>query len=85
MQTKLEKAERERAESHLKAQEASSRAEKADERAVTFEQETVQARKDKEAAIKEASELRGRAEALDAQNKDLLARLSDKTDKPKNR
>jgi hypothetical protein len=61
------------------------RAEKADERAVKSEQETAQARKDKEAAIKEAAELRGKADALDAQNKDLLARLSDKTDKSKNR
>lgn len=85
VQTKLEKAERERAESHLKAQEASGRAEKADERALKSEQETAQARKDKEAAIKEAAELRGKATALDAQNQDLLARLSDKTDKPKNR
>lgn len=85
VQTKLEKAERERAESHLKAQEASSRAEKADERALKSEQETAQARKDKEAAIKEAAELRGKATALDAQNQDLLARLSDKTEKPKNR
>lgn len=85
MQTKLEKAERERAESLLKAQEASGRADKADERALKSEQETAQARKDKEAAIKEAAELRGKSDALDAQNKDLLARLSDKTDKPKNR
>lgn len=85
IQTKLEKAERERAEAVLKAQEASGRADKADERALKSEQETAQARKDKEAAIKEAAELRGKADALDAQNKDLLARLSDKTDKPKNR
>jgi chromosome segregation ATPase len=85
LQTKLEKAERERAESQLKAQEAAGRADKADERALKSEQETAQARKDKEAAIKEAAELRGKANALDAQNKDLLARLSDKTDEPKKR
>lgn len=85
MQTKLEKAERERAESHLKAQEAASRADKAEEQALKSEQETAQARKDKEAAIKEAAELRGKANALDVQNKDLLARLSDKTDEPKKR
>ncbi len=85
MQTKLEKAERERAESQLKAQEAAGRADKADERALKSEQETAQARKDKEAAIKEAAELRGKANALDVQNKDLLARLSDKTDEPKKR
>jgi chromosome segregation ATPase len=85
LQTKLEKAERERAESQLKAQEASGRADKAEERALKSEQETAQARKDKEAAIKEAAELRGKANALDIQNKDLLARLSEKTDEPKKR
>lgn len=85
VQTKLEKAERERAESQLKAQEAAGRADKAEERALKSEQETAQARKDKEAAIKEAAELRGKANALDVQNKDLLARLSDKTDEPKKR
>lgn len=46
------------------------------------QEEIEQARKDKEAAIKEAAELRGQIVALDAQNKDLLSRLSDK---PKNR
>jgi chromosome segregation ATPase len=85
VQSKLEKAERERAESQLKAQEAAGRADKAEERALKSEQETAQARKDKEAAIKEAAELRGKASALDVQNKDLLARLSDKTDEPKKR
>jgi chromosome segregation ATPase len=85
VQTKLEKAERERAESQIKAQEAAGRADKAEERALKSEQETAQARKDKEAAIKEAAELRGKANALDVQNKDLLARLSDKTDEPKKR
>ncbi len=85
VQTKLEKAERERAESQLKAQEAAGRADKAEEQALKSEQETAQARKDKETAIKEAAELRGKANALDAQNKDLLARLSDKTDEPKKR
>lgn len=85
VQTKLEKAERERAESQLKAQEAAGRADKAEERALKSEQETAQARTDKEAAIKEAAELRGKANALDVQNKDLLARLSDKTDEPKKR
>jgi chromosome segregation ATPase len=85
LQTKLEKAERERAESQLKAQEAAGRADKAEERAVKSEQETAQARKDKEAAIKEAAELRGKADAMGVQNKDLLARLSDKTDEPKKR
>ena len=85
VQTKLEKAEREQAESQLKAQEAAGRADKAEERALKSEQETALARKDKEAAIKEAAELRGKANALDAQNKDLLARLSDKTDEPKKR
>ena len=85
LQTKLEKAERERAESQLKAQEAAGRADKAEERALKSEQETAQARKDKEAAIKEAAELRGKADALGVQNKDLLARLSDKTDEPKKR
>lgn len=84
-QTKLEKAERERAESHLKAQEAVGRAEKADERAVKSEQETAQARKDKEAAIKEASELRGKAEAIQAQNTELISRLSDREDSDKSK
>lgn len=76
-QSKLEKAERERAEAQLKFQEATSRAEKADERAQKAEQESALGRKEKESAIKEAAELRGRSDTLQAQNNELLSRLSE--------
>ncbi len=49
------------------------------------QEELTEARKDKDAAIKEAAELRGKAATLEAQNKDLLTRLSERDDKPKNR
>jgi hypothetical protein len=38
---------------------------------------------DKEAAIKEAAQLKGLADGFKSQNEQLLARLSDKTDKEK--
>lgn len=41
--------------------------------------ELESARKDKDNAIKEAAELRGKASTLESQNKDLLSRLSDKS------
>ncbi|MBZ0189090.1 MAG: DNA-binding protein, partial [Candidatus Obscuribacterales bacterium] len=60
---------------------------KTEERARICEQETAAARKEREAAIEEAAELRGKASTLETQNADLLSRLSDrdKGDKPKNR
>jgi len=87
MQNKLEKAERDGREADLKSKEASSRTDKADEQARKFEQEAAQARSEKEVAIKDAAELRGKVAALETQNADLLSRLSDrdKGEKPKNR
>lgn len=87
LQSKLEKAERATTESNAKAQEAASRADKAEERVKASEQEVAATRKERETAIKEAAELRGKATALETQNADLLARLSerDRGDKPKSR
>lgn len=45
------------------------------------QEELAEARKDKDAAIKESAELRGKANTLEAQNKDLLTRLSERGDK----
>jgi chromosome segregation ATPase len=45
------------------------------------QEELAEARKDKDAAIKESAELRGKATTLEAQNKDLLTRLSERGDK----
>jgi len=42
------------------------------------QEELAEARKDKDAAIKESAELRGKANTLEAQNKDLLTRLSER-------
>jgi chromosome segregation ATPase len=85
MQNKLETADRNGREADLKAKEASNRADKADEQARKYEQEAAQARTEKEVAVKEAAELRGKSDALQAQNTELLSRLSnsDKTDKSK--
>ncbi len=76
-QRAAEKAERERGEAQLKVQEATSRAEKADEHAQKAEQEASLSRKEKESAIKEAAELRGKSDTLQAQNNELLSRLSE--------
>lgn len=46
---------------------------------VRLHKELESARKDKDNAIKEAAELRGKASTLESQNKDLLSRLSDKS------
>lgn len=45
------------------------------------QEELAEARKDKDTAIKESAELRGKANTLEAQNKDLLTRLSERGDK----
>jgi len=45
------------------------------------QEELAEARKDKDAAIRESAELRGKASSLEAQNKDLLTRLSERGDK----
>lgn len=45
------------------------------------QEELAEARKDKDAAIRESAELRGKASTLEAQNKDLLTRLSERGDK----
>jgi chromosome segregation ATPase len=82
LRTRLEKSEREHTEAQFKAQEASNRAEKADEHAQKASDETTQARKEKEEAIKEAAQLRGKVETLQAQNNELLSRLSG-PEKPK--
>jgi len=50
-----------------------------------YQDELAEVRKEKDAAIKEAAELRGKATTLEAQNKDLLGRLSERDDKPKSR
>lgn len=42
------------------------------------QEELTEARKDKDAAIRESAELRGKANTLEAQNKDLLTRLSER-------
>lgn len=82
MQRKWEKTERERDAAGVKVQEATSRADKA-------EQEIGLARKEKETSVKEAAELRGKAETLKSQNDELLSRLTErgkgKTDETKNR
>ncbi len=45
------------------------------------QEELTEARKDKDLAIRESAELRGKATTLEAQNKDLLTRLSERGDK----
>lgn len=45
------------------------------------QEELAEARKEKDAAIRESAELRGKASSLEAQNKDLLTRLSERGDK----
>lgn len=45
------------------------------------QEELAEACKDKDAAIRESAELRGKASTLEAQNKDLLTRLSERGDK----
>lgn len=81
-QNKLEKSERERAEAQLKVQEAASRADKAEEQVKKSDQDAALARKEREAAITEAAELRGKTETLQAQYTELLSRLS-APEKPK--
>jgi chromosome segregation ATPase len=76
-QRQLQRTEQERTEAQLKVQEATSRAEKADEHAENVEQELALARKEKETAIKEAAELRGKSETLQSQNSELLSRLTE--------
>lgn len=82
LRTKVEKSERERTEAEFKAREASNRAEKADEQVQKTSQESALTRKEREDAIKQAAELRGKVETLQAQNNELLSRLSGQ-DKPK--
>ncbi len=87
--SRLEKTQRELDEAKLAAREATSRADKAEKDVQKAEQELVVARKGKEQAVNEAAELRGKAGTLDAQNKELLSRLTErdklegKTDKTK--
>lgn len=78
VQSGLEKTQRELDEAKLAAREATSRADKAEKDGQKAEEELVGARKDKEQAVREAAELRGKAGTLDAQNKDLLSRLTER-------
>ena len=82
LQRNFEKIQRERDEAQLTAREATSRADNAEKRIQKAEEQVDLARKEKDSAVKEAAELRGRADTLNAQNKELLSRLGDGSKPP---
>lgn len=77
-QKKGDQADRARAETQFKLEQAEKQIGDAGQRLQTAEQKTEAANTEREAAIKQAAELKGQAETLKAQNAELMARLSER-------
>lgn len=76
-QKRADQAERDRSETQLKLEQAGKQIADGIERLQAAEQKQATANKEREVAIKEASELKGRAQALQAHNSQLIAKLAE--------
>lgn len=78
VQRKGEQADRARSETQFKLEQAERQIAEAAQRLQTAEQKQNATNGEREAAVKQAAELKGQAETLKAQNTELMARLSER-------